>query len=413
MDKVKYLILGAGPCGLTVANRLKQLGETSFLLLEKEKEVGGLCRSTIVDSKPLDIGGGHFLDVRRPRVNEFLFGFMPAEEWNFYERDSRISFDGIEIEHPFEANIWQMPIEKQVEYLKSIAIAGCNVGKEKPEKFTDWISWKLGERIASDYMIPYNRELFADNLDELGTYWLDKLPDVSFEDTLLSCINKKSYGQQPGHALFYYPKKYGYGELWLRMGRAVANNLCIHTEIKNIDLKNRIVQFNNGSVCAEQIISTIPWNSFERITNADEKFIGSLSELKSTSIEIRYFSETLDTKAQWIYYPDDALPYHRILARSNFCDGSSGYWTETRKERTVLFTSELEFSYTNEYAYPINTIKKQEAARYILDYAQKHKVYGVGRWGEHQHYNSDVVVERALDLVDSSLSGSKCDESFS
>ncbi len=404
MDRVKYLILGAGPCGLTVANRLKQLGETSFLLLEKENEVGGLCRSAIVDSKPLDIGGGHFLDVRRPRVNEFLFEFMPLEEWNFYERDSRISFAGIEIEHPFEANIWQMPIEKQVEYLKSIAVAGCNIGKEKPEKFTDWISWKLGDRIASDYMIPYNRKLFADNLDELGTYWLDKLPDVSFEDTLLSCINKKSYGQQPGHARFYYPKKYGYGELWLRMGRAVANNLCTNTEIKSIDLKNRMVQYNHGSVYAEQIISTIPWNSFERITNADEMFLNSLSELKSSAIEVRYFSETLDTRAQWIYYPDDALPYHRILVRSNFCEGSRGYWTETRKERTRLFTAEPEFSYTNEYAYPINTIKKQEAARYILDYSQTHKVHGVGRWGEHQHYNSDVVVQRAMDLVDSFFS---------
>ena len=35
---MKYLILGAGPSGLTFANRLKQMGESSFLVLEKEKE---------------------------------------------------------------------------------------------------------------------------------------------------------------------------------------------------------------------------------------------------------------------------------------------------------------------------------------------------------------------------------------
>ena len=58
---MKYLILGAGPAGLTVANRLKQLGENSFLVLEKEKQAGGLCRSKIVDGAPFDIGGGHFL----------------------------------------------------------------------------------------------------------------------------------------------------------------------------------------------------------------------------------------------------------------------------------------------------------------------------------------------------------------
>ncbi len=38
MERVKYLILGAGPAGLSFANCLKQKGEESFLLLEKEKE---------------------------------------------------------------------------------------------------------------------------------------------------------------------------------------------------------------------------------------------------------------------------------------------------------------------------------------------------------------------------------------
>ena len=48
MERVNYLILGAGPAGLTLANRLKELGETSFLVLEKEAEAGGLCRSVMV-----------------------------------------------------------------------------------------------------------------------------------------------------------------------------------------------------------------------------------------------------------------------------------------------------------------------------------------------------------------------------
>ena len=70
MEKIKYLILGAGPSGLTLANRLKEQGETSFLLLEKEEDAGGLCRSVMVYGSPFDIGGGHCLDVKRPNVNE-------------------------------------------------------------------------------------------------------------------------------------------------------------------------------------------------------------------------------------------------------------------------------------------------------------------------------------------------------
>ena len=139
---MKYLILGAGPSGLAFANKLIRNGETSFLLLEQESQAGGLCRSENVDGAPFDIGGGHFLDVRQPRVNEFLFRFMPEDEWNQYSRDSRIEVKGQMISHPIEANIWQMNLDDQVEYLKSIALAGCNLGREMPVEFIDWIYWK-------------------------------------------------------------------------------------------------------------------------------------------------------------------------------------------------------------------------------------------------------------------------------
>ena len=79
---MKILILGAGPAGLTFANRLKQAGETNFLVLERESEAGGLCRSMDVDGSPFDIGGGHFLDVHRLHVNEFLFDFIPLFFWH-------------------------------------------------------------------------------------------------------------------------------------------------------------------------------------------------------------------------------------------------------------------------------------------------------------------------------------------
>ena len=39
---MKYLILGAGPSGLTFANTLLDAGETDFLVIEKESDAGGL-----------------------------------------------------------------------------------------------------------------------------------------------------------------------------------------------------------------------------------------------------------------------------------------------------------------------------------------------------------------------------------
>jgi len=398
--KYDFIILGAGPAGLTFANLLKKNKKNySFVLLEKEGEVGGLCRSTDVDGSPLDIAGGHFLDVRRPKVNELLFSFMPEDEWNLYNRDSRISTDKFEIGHPFEANIWQMPQEEQVKYLKSIAVAGCNLGAPMPERFVEWITWKLGDMVAKEYMLPYNSKMFGGALDELGTYWLNKLPNVSFEDTLLSCLNRKPYGKQPGHAQFYYPKKYGYGELWRRMGEAVSDELKCNKEVEEIDVKTKVVKCSDGSEYeADTIITTIPWKSVSKFRNCDENAVRGIQSLKHTGTEIKYVPENMDTDAHWIYYPSKEKSYHRILVRHNFCEGSRGYWMETNLNRVEHDSDAISFK--NDYTYPLNTIDKPEIMKMLLGYMKENGIIGLGRWGEHEHYNSDRTVERAMELYD-------------
>lgn len=69
---MKYLILGGGPAGLTVANKLKQNGFSDFLVLEKEAMAGGLCRSVDVDGAPFDIGGGIFLMLGVRKLMNFF-----------------------------------------------------------------------------------------------------------------------------------------------------------------------------------------------------------------------------------------------------------------------------------------------------------------------------------------------------
>jgi protoporphyrinogen oxidase len=405
--KTKYLILGAGPAGLSFANVLRQRGEENFTVIEKEAQAGGLCRSQNVDGSPLDIGGGHFLDVRRPEVCLFLFGFMPKEEWREYDRDSRIRFTPgfvpdadkreYEIHHPFEANLWELPENIQKPFLESIAAAGCNAGQEMPEKFVDWISWKLGDLIAKEYMLPYNMKMFGDNLNALGTYWLEKLPNVSYEDTLKSCREKKAAGSQPGHAQFFYPKEYGYGELWLRMGEALGDRLITGAGVTELSPADKRVTLSDGTVIeAEIIVTTVPWTSM-RLTGVPQEITDAVSKLIHTSIEVTYHPEDMNTDAQWIYYPSDNMDHHRILLRGNFYEGAKGYWTETRTERYHAQDGDINFHM--EYAYPVNTIDKPEAIDSILRYMKGCGVYGLGRWGEHNHYNSDATVELAMKLA--------------
>jgi protoporphyrinogen oxidase len=75
---------------------------------------------------------------------------MPREEWNNMEAD-----------HPLEANLWQLPVEIQADFLESIAEAGCIRGEKIPKSFASWITWKLGQRIAQEYMLPYNHKIWS------------------------------------------------------------------------------------------------------------------------------------------------------------------------------------------------------------------------------------------------------------
>lgn len=394
MEKVKYLILGAGPSGLTLANRLLDEGENSFLVLEKEEEAGGLCRSRIVDESPLDIGGGHILDVRRPAVTEYLFRFMPEEEWNPYSRISKIqTMGGAEIDYPYEANIWQFPIEEQVDHILSIAEAGCSTGQPKPEQFDEWIIWKLGEKIAKDYMFPYNRKIWSMDLKELGTYWMEKLPDVSLRDTLYSCLKKEPQGTLPGHAKFLYPKKYGFGELWLRMADRIKDHIVYQEEALTLDADQRMV---NGKWQGDMVINTVPWTSFQEITGAEERILADIASLQHSAVVIEYQNGEAATDAHWTYYPDESLSYHRILWRSNFCEGSRGYWTETNEKRYV--ENPDKFHYINSYAYPLNTVHKPETIGRILQWSRQKNILGLGRFGEWEHLNTDAAVEHAMNL---------------
>jgi len=397
----RYLIVGAGPAGLALACSLMKKGIRDLRVIEAADQAGGLCRSVSVDGSGLDIGGGHFLDVRRPKVNEFLFSYMPQKEWNRYERDSRISVRGNLVGHPLEANIWQFPEEFQKEYLDSIEKAGCNTGKPCPQRFVDWIYWKLGDRIAEDYMIPYNKKMFGDDLDSLGTYWLEKLPDVSYEETRKSCEMKRPYGTQPGHASFFYPKKYGYGELWLRMADSLGDRISYDTPAQSLDIDDKVV---NGQFEADVIINTAPWASYKEIKGLSRELSEGIKSLKKSSIVVRYFDGKVDDDgAQWIYYPDPELSYHRLLIRYNFLPGAKGYWSETNLDRDKGMDTKEDagtVSFVNEYAYPLNTIGKPQIMDKLLGSLMTKQVYGLGRWGEHNHYNSDLVVELAMNLAD-------------
>lgn len=399
MIQIRYCILGAGPSGLTFAHALKRAGITSFVVLEQATEPGGLCRSAMVDGAPLDIGGGHFLDVRRQAVLDFLFQFMPRPEWVEHRRVAKVRLRGHEVDHPLESHLWQLPEALQREYLESIAAAGCVTGQPAPESFADWVQWKFGRRIAEDYMLPYNRKMWCRPLEQLGTYWLHKLPNVSYEETLESCRRRATVGTLPAHGTFLYPREHGYGEVWRRLGAALADHLVTGCPVQRVDPASRIV---NGAYRYEHLISTIPWPHWRSWGGLPAEVEAAVASLVHTSVDVDYIPDNVPTDSHWTYEPAEDVTFHRLLLRHNFCRGARGHWTETNAARNGTARN---FRHRNEYAYPVNTRGKPEAVALITRWAQANGITSLGRWGTWEHMNSDVAVDLALKAAEAAGHG--------
>lgn len=393
LEHIRFCILGAGPTGLSFARELMRNGIDSLVVLESENEVGGLCRSKVVDGSPLDIGGGHFLDVKRKPVLDFLFELMPESEWNRFQRIARIRIRAQEVDHPLEANLWQFRVDDQIDFLESVAKAGSINGMPEPERFNEWIRWKLGDRIAEEYMIPYNDKIWSIPIQDIGTYWLYKLPSVSFRETLRSCLAMEASGMLPAHGSFFYPKRHGYGEVWRRMGYELGERLRLSCPVNAVDAERQIV---NGAIKAEVIVNTIPWVSWLRIGALPQTLHAAARALEYTSIDIDYQAVEVDSSAHWIYEPSYKVPHHRLLLRHNFCPGAKGHWTETNAKRSGTATG---FRHHNTFAYPINTVDKLTALDRILSWAKSNNILPLGRWGLWEHMNSDIAVAQAIEAA--------------
>ena len=183
------------------------------------------------------------------------------------------------------------------------------------------------------------------------------------------------------------------------MAERLGNKIILGNPVTDLDLDGPGVTLSDGTgLSAGTVITSIPWTAV-RVRGLPGRLSVLLSRLRHTSVNVTYLEDAPDTPAQWVYYPGPELDYHRILVRRNFCAGARGCWTETNSGR---FHPAKEpgggFSYRNEYAYPLNTRDKPAIMRELLPFAEARKVIGLGRWGEWEHYNSDLTVARALEL---------------
>ena len=98
------LIVGAGISGLAYA---AALSHDDYLVIEKENQMGGYCRTIYKDDYVWDYSG-HFFHFQRPNIRDFVIGSMAKEEILKVFKNTQIYYNGILVDYPFQMNIHQL-----------------------------------------------------------------------------------------------------------------------------------------------------------------------------------------------------------------------------------------------------------------------------------------------------------------
>lgn len=409
MTKIyNYLIIGGGITGAAAARRLQQLGEENFLLLEAEKETGGLCRTKVIDGHYLDIGGGHVLHSKFPEVLNWIFEHIPKDDFNNYNTKVLIDLEGHPVEFPIELNLWQLPTEMQVEYLYSYLNAASK--DIKYENFESWIRNYLGDKIAENYMIPYNKKLWCMDISKLNTDWLIKIPETDIKLVLRSIIEKDANFTEKvvSHRSFYYPKYGGFQSVFDAIKKPIEDHIELNQDVKTLRYdKDKAVWHVNEKYIAKKIINTAPWTKLDiQIDGFDYKKEFKNLEYLSDVISL-WEREPYSHNAHWMYIPNLDIEQHREFYICNFAPYSKagGVMTDINRKRWIENGKKWKagtplFEHENIYSYPLPTKVYKESMKKILNFSKDYNLYGLGRWGQWQYFNTDHCIKQVLDFFE-------------
>ena len=271
------LIIGAGISGISYANFTKN----DFLLIEKENEAGGYCRTIKRNGYVWDYSG-HFFHFQHPDIEEFVCQNLSPSSLLKVEKHTQIYYKGDYIDFPFQKNIHQLDKEELIDCLYDL----FSVNQGSIRSFKEMVYANYGKSIAEKFLIPYNEKLYACDLDRLDMNAMGRFfPKANKEDII---SNFRSQDNSSYNSSFTYPK-----------GGAVE---YVQSLLKNVD--KRKIKY-------DRLISTQPLPSLlEQCRLGYES--NTFSCNKVLVFNLGFDSKGDDQRNSWVYVPEKDYIFYRL-----------------------------------------------------------------------------------------------------
>jgi protoporphyrinogen oxidase len=320
-NTVDTLIIGAGITGLSLASFLET---DNYLIVDKDAEVGGYCKTTIRNGFVWDYSG-HFFHFNNQQIKDYVLEHIECDI-KTVKKKSHISYKDRYIDFPFQNNIHQLPTNEFIECLYDL----YHRGNEKVNTFTDYVVNTLGHSICDKFIIPYNQKLYACDLNKLDYDAMGRFfpKPTNFDDLLTQLKNKNK--TESYNDTFIYPTGGSVEFVKSLHKRVNQDNILLNTEIIAIDLTTKIAQTNNGYIKFNKLVNTMPFDTFMELTG---KKVDNLSSNKVVVFNLGFDLPT-DIESNWVYYPGDEIFYRVGFYNNIFNTDRMSLYVEIGMEKT-------------------------------------------------------------------------------
>jgi protoporphyrinogen oxidase len=311
MEKVALLVVGAGISGLaTVAFSSPSVQSAGYLVLERDRAIGGYCKTVKQDGFVWDYSG-HFFHFKRPEIEAWLRERMPGQRILTVQKKSFIAYKGKMVDFPFQKNIHQLPQEEFVDCLHDLYFArapGALATPAPETNFKEMLYARFGRSIAEKFLIPYNEKLYATDLaaldkDAMGRFF----PHADLTDIVR---NMKTPDNATYNANFTYPEG-GAIEYVNALASAVDSaKIALGESLVTIDLERRIAKTTKREIHFERLVTSAPFDTVVR--SAGLHHDASAFSWNKVLVFNLGFDAKGPKNMHWVYYPDRARSFYRV-----------------------------------------------------------------------------------------------------
>ena len=302
--ETKNLIIGAGISGLTLANYLDD-----YIIVEKESEVGGYCKTHYVKDYTWDYAG-HFFHFKTEEFKRKFIDYLNIDDFVTQNKHTYIYFDDALIDYPFQTNIHELSKEKFIDCLYDLF---NKEEKENYDNFLDMLYGKFGKSITEMFLKPYNEKLYACDLklldkDAMGRFF-------PYADIKAIIKNMKESNISSYNNTFLYPKKGAQVIIDILLKNINNEKIILNTKVISIDKNNKEALLSNGEkIKYENLINTIPFNQFLKLFSNQQynELSSKLTYNKVLVFNLGFNKKSSYDKEHWIYIPDKNINFYRI-----------------------------------------------------------------------------------------------------